>query len=49
MGRYLAAHLPDAEATFYPDLGHLSTVEGNEDAILGWLAGERSAADEQPE
>jgi pimeloyl-ACP methyl ester carboxylesterase len=39
MGRALADRLPDAEATFYPDLGHLTTVEENEADIVAALTG----------
>lgn len=40
MGRHLADRLPHAEASFDPDLGHLSTVLENEDAILAALTGD---------
>lgn len=38
MGRYLMDAVPTAEAHFYPDLGHLSTVVENEAAIFAWLS-----------
>lgn len=34
MGWHLARAIPTAESHFYPDLGHVSTVERNEDAIV---------------
>jgi len=37
MGYHLADRLPTAEAAFYPDLGHVSTVAENDDAIVGAL------------
>lgn len=36
-GRYLERAIPTAEAHFYPDYGHVSVVEENESAIVGWL------------
>lgn len=39
MGLYLAKEIPTAEAHIYPDYGHLSVVEENEDAILDALVG----------
>ncbi|MFB6164599.1 MAG: alpha/beta fold hydrolase [Haloarculaceae archaeon] len=39
MGTYLARTIPTAEAHFYPDLGHLSTVADNEGRIFETLAG----------
>lgn len=38
MGRYLMDAIPTAEAHFYPDFGHLSTIVENESAILDWLS-----------
>jgi pimeloyl-ACP methyl ester carboxylesterase len=38
MGLHLTEHLPTAETHVYPDLGHLSAVEHNEDAIFEWLS-----------
>jgi pimeloyl-ACP methyl ester carboxylesterase len=37
MGFHLARAIPTAESHFYPDLGHVSTVERNEDPIVRWL------------
>ncbi|WP_254536927.1 alpha/beta fold hydrolase [Halomarina litorea] len=37
MGQYLMEAVPTAEAHFYPDLGHLSTVMENDSAMFGWL------------
>jgi len=34
MGWHLAREIPTAESHFYPNLGHVSTVERNEDAIV---------------
>ncbi|MFB6085121.1 MAG: alpha/beta fold hydrolase [Halorientalis sp.] len=38
MGSYLADAIPTAEAHFYPDLGHLSTIEGTEREVFETLA-----------
>jgi pimeloyl-ACP methyl ester carboxylesterase len=40
MGRYLAQHLPQCHAAFYPNEGHLSLVEHRAQEILGVLAAE---------
>jgi pimeloyl-ACP methyl ester carboxylesterase len=40
MGRYLAEHLPQCHAAFYPNEGHLSLVEHHAQEILGVLAAE---------
>jgi hypothetical protein len=40
MGRYLAQHLPQCHAAFYPNEGHLSLVEHHAQEILGVLAAE---------
>lgn len=37
MGQYLMEAIPTAEAHFYPDFGHLSTIVKNESAIIDWL------------
>ena len=36
-GAVLERAIPTAEAQFYPDYGHVSVVEENESAIVGWL------------
>ena len=38
MGLYLADAIPTAESHFYPDLGHLSTVEETEHEVFGTLS-----------
>lgn len=37
MGQYLFEAIPSAEAHFYPDLGHVSTIVENEATIVNWL------------
>lgn len=37
MGQYLMEAIPTAEAHFYPDFGHLSTIVENESTIIDWL------------
>jgi pimeloyl-ACP methyl ester carboxylesterase len=39
MGLYLADAIPTAEAHFYPDLGHLGTVERTEEEVFETLSG----------
>jgi pimeloyl-ACP methyl ester carboxylesterase len=39
MGHYLAKTVPTAEAHFYPEYGHVSTVERNREAVLSALLG----------
>jgi len=37
MGFHLARAIPTAASQFYPDLGHVSTIERNEETIVRWL------------
>jgi hypothetical protein len=48
MGRYLVAAIPQCQATFYPNDGHVSLIMNHAAEILGVLAVGRGARDAGP-